>query len=122
MAGTKTPKEIIEIANAASDKKAENIIILDVDKLSSLASWFVFCSGTNSRQNKSIADDIYDRLTKMKRKPLHIEGASGNSGWILMDYGDIIIHIFLQETREFYDLEGLWGDAKRVNVEKLIAS
>ena len=121
MANTEIPIEVTEIARAADDKKAENIVILDVDKLSSLASWFVFCSGGNPRQNKTIADDIHDRLPKIKRKPLHVEGSSGDSGWILMDYGDIIVHIFLPETREFYDLEGLWGDAKRVNVEQIIA-
>ena len=111
---------IREIVRIADEKKAEEILILDVGNISSITNYFVLCSGNNFRQNKSISDDIYDSLSAMEVKPLHTEGKSG-SGWILMDYGDVIINIFLPEIREFYDLEGLWGDAKKLDKNALLS-
>lgn len=107
------------IARAADDRKAEHIVILDVDKISSIARYFVFCTGTSNRQTVAIHDAVYDALNALGEKPLHVEGLSIGS-WVLMDYGDIIIHIFMPDVRDFYDLEGLWRDAKPVNVEKLV--
>lgn len=109
------------IARAADEKKAENLVILDVHKLTSLTDYFVFCSGNNPRQNKSIAEEIKQSLVASKERPSHLEGMQ-NATWILMDYGDIIIHIFMPEVRDFYDLEGLWADAKRLDVQEVIKS
>lgn len=107
------------IARAADEKKAENLVILDVNKLTSLTDYFVFCSGNNPRQNKSIAEEIKHSLGILKERPSHLEGLN-NASWILMDYGDIIIHIFMPDVRDFYDLEGLWADAKRLDVKAVI--
>ncbi len=108
-----------EIARAADGKQAADIIVLDVSEISSIADYFVFCSGINVRQTKTIAEAIEERLAAGRTRPLHIEGETAGS-WVLMDYGDIIVHIFMPEAREFYDLEGLWGDAAAVPVEELL--
>lgn len=109
-------KEIVRIADS---KKAENIVALDVDKVSDIASYLVILNGSNPIQNKAIAGDIYDNLAVIKVKPLHIEGSTDRT-WILMDYGEIIVHIFMPETRGFYDLEGLWADAPKLDVSSLL--
>ncbi len=96
---------------AALDRKAVNVKVLELAEVSDFTDLFLICSGTNERQVKAIADAIDEVLTKNKVKPLHIEGQN-RSRWILMDYGgDMVIHIFHQEAREFYDLERLWSDA-----------
>ena len=110
-------KNILKIAD---DKKAENMVCLDVEEKSDIASYLIILNGSNPIQNKAIASEIYDEMAVVKVKPLHIEGDSEHK-WILMDYGDIIVHIFMPETRGFYDLEGLWADATRLDVEKLLA-
>ena len=109
-------RRILEaIANAADDKKAVDLVALQVGGLTSLADYFVFCSGQSVRQTKTIADSIEQSLKQLGVKPHHVEGkATGH--WILMDYGDIIVHIFMPETRDFFDLEGLWGDAQAVKL------
>jgi ribosome-associated protein len=102
---------------AALDKKAFELDVLSVSKLTSIADYFVLCSGSNERQTKAIADAIEDRLREEhETRPLFIEGT--NSGrWILMDYGDFIIHVFTDECRRFYSLERLWGDAPNSTAE-----
>ncbi len=96
---------------AALDRKAVDVKVLELAEVSDFTDLFLICSGTNERQVKAIADAIEKVLTKNKVKPLHIEGQN-RSRWILMDYGgDMVIHIFHQEAREFYDLERLWSDA-----------
>jgi ribosome-associated protein len=114
------PEKIKKIVTAADGKKAQNIVVLDVNRISSIASYFVLCTGDNPRQNQAIAEDIREKLSGIDIKPLHSEG-TGGSGWVLMDYDDIIIHIFLPEVREFYDLEGLWGDAPTLPISDLIS-
>jgi len=115
-------KTVLQCTNAALDKKAKNLIILKVKELSSFTDYFIICSGTSDRQVKGIATSIEETLKKAGVLPLGIEGKdSGN--WILMDYGDVIIHIFYEPTREFYDIERLWSDVPGMtvgeNVEKL---
>ena len=98
---------------AASEKKAQNLIVLDVRDLTSIADVFMICSGRSNRQVNAIADAIIARLKKHKIKPLSVEG-TGEGHWILLDYGHVIIHVFYEPVREFFDLEGLWADAKRL--------
>ena len=98
---------------AASEKKALNLIVLDVRDLTSIADVFIICSGRSNRQVNAIADSIVARLKKHKIKPLSVEG-TGEGHWVLLDYGHVVIHVFYEPVREFFDLEGLWADAKRI--------
>lgn len=106
-----TTKEIAKLAvNAADQKNGADILVLDVDRLTTIADYFVICSGTSSPQIKAIADEIERALIEAGETPIHIEGYF-DANWILMDYGSVVVHIFRQETREFYSLEHLWADA-----------
>lgn len=89
--------------------------MLDVSGICSFADFFVICSAGNRTQLKAIADHVVDAMNQAGRKRSHSEG-DAKSGWILLDYGDVIVHIFLEETREFYDLERLWGDARKMSI------
>jgi ribosome-associated protein len=102
-------------AVAADSKKAEDIVVLNVQPLSSVADHFLICSGMSERQVKAIADAIEEELGKNGEKPLATEGYQEGS-WILIDYADLVIHIFDDETRHFYNLERLWRRAERVEV------
>lgn len=96
---------------AAADKKADNIVLLDLRKVSSVTDYFVICSGAVDRQVESIADNILDVLkTKHSIPPRHVEG-SGETGWMLIDYVDVVIHLFTPSLRTYYNLEGLWSSA-----------
>ncbi|MDH4164056.1 MAG: ribosome silencing factor [Nitrospirota bacterium] len=103
-------------AEAAENKKALDVTILDINDLSTIADYFMICSATNITQIGAIADGIGHALAEQGIRPSHIEGGS-ESTWVLMDYGDVIVHIFDEQTRSFYGLERLWGDAKRVRQE-----
>ncbi|MDO8461678.1 MAG: ribosome silencing factor [Deltaproteobacteria bacterium] len=102
-----------QIAQAAHDKKAENITVLDLRKLSSFTDFFVIASGQSDRQVQAIAYNIEDELRKKGVRVLSSEGHT-HGHWILMDYGSVVAHLFFEEDRSFYDLEKLWGDAKKV--------
>ena len=97
----------------AAHKKARRIVILEMGKLMSITDYFVICSGTSSVHLEAVADGIIEGLAKDKEKPLGIEG-SKFVNWVLLDYGDIIVHVFRDEAREFYRLEKLWGDARKI--------
>ena len=99
--------------NAALGKKAINLVALDVHNLTSFADVFILCSGRSNRQVNAIAEHIQTDLKKHKIKPLSVEGV-GDGQWVLLDYGHVIIHVFYDPVREFYDLEGLWLDARRI--------
>ena len=99
--------------NAALGKKAINLVALDVHELTSFADIFIICSGRSNRQVNAIAEHIQTNLKKYKKKPLSVEGV-GDGQWVLLDYGHVIIHVFYDPVREFYDLEGLWLDARRI--------
>lgn len=98
----------------ASDKQAFNMVALDLRKIASFTEFFIIATGANQRQVQAIADEINEQLKKqLKVRPVRIEGYSG-AEWVLLDYGDFVVHIFNKESREFYDLERLWRDAGRV--------
>lgn len=103
---------------AIQERKAFDIVVLDVGPLSSVADMFIICSGRSSRQVTAIADHIQSELKKYGIKPLSVEGKT-TGHWILMDYGHIVIHVFYTETRQFFDLEGLWSDARRIEIPSL---
>jgi ribosome-associated protein len=105
----------LECARAAIDKKAENLKVLDLTHLSSFTDYFLICSGTSDRQVMAIADSIEAAMSAQDRELISIEGYS-EGRWVLMDFGDVVIHIFLEALREYYDLENLWADAPRVKV------
>ena len=100
---------------AADGKQALDIVVLDLRKASGFTDFFVVCSGTNPRQIRAIADAVSEKLREKKIKPAHVEGYR-RSEWILLDYFDFIVHVFSKETRAFYALERLWGDADRVEL------
>jgi len=104
---------------AAQGRKATDIVILDVRKQTSFADAFLICSGRSNRQVSAIAEHIKSDLKKNSIAPLSIEGLKDGQ-WVLMDYGHILIHIFLDPVREFYDLEGFWSKAKRISVEDYV--
>lgn len=99
------------ICKAASDKKARDIVTMDMRELSSSTDYFVICSANTATQVRAIADNIEEELAKEGVAFNHKEGYREGE-WVLMDYGDVVAHIFMQEAREYYALERLWGDAK----------
>ena len=99
-------------------RKAESVVVLDVRDLTSIADFFIICSGRSNRQVSAIADYIKRFLKDQAIRPLSVEGYKEGL-WVLMDYGSVIIHVFYEETRSFYDLEGLWVDAKRITTPSL---
>lgn len=103
---------------AALGKKAQSVVVLDVHDLTSIGDAFIICSGRSNRQVIAIADHIHRFLKDNGIRPLSIEGRKEGL-WVLMDYGNVIMHIFYEETRSFYDLEGLWVDAKRLSTPSL---
>ena len=103
---------------AVSEKKAQNLIILDVRGLTSIADVFIICSGRSNRQVNAIADAAVASLKKHKIKPLSVEGTR-EGHWVLLDYGHVIIHVFYEPIRKLFDLEGLWVDAKRITIPAL---
>jgi ribosome-associated protein len=99
------------------DKKARDVLVLDLQGLTTITDYFVICSGESTTQVKAITEEIEERFHAEGVKPLGIEGLS-HGHWVLMDYNDVIIHIFEEETRKFYELEKLWIDAKRTSIEQ----
>jgi ribosome-associated protein len=100
-------EKLNQIVAAAEELKAERIETLDVRGKTSITDFFVVCSGTSDRHVASIADKVAEELGKVKSKPLRVEGE--NSGWVLQDYGDVVLNVMREETRQFYDLEALWN-------------
>jgi len=103
-------------AHAALEKKAIDLVVLDLQGLSSVADFFLVCSARSTPQADTIADAVRGALRAEGVRPRHNEGSAA-SGWLLLDYGDVVVHVFLEETRGFYSLERLWGDAPLVSVE-----
>jgi ribosome-associated protein len=100
---------------AAWSKKAQDVAVLDLRDITTLADHFVICTGANPRQNQAICDEVHLQLKDAGDVPTSLEGYE-NAEWILMDYGDLIVHIFLDKARTFYDLERLWRHGRRVEV------
>jgi ribosome-associated protein len=103
-------------ARVALDKKAADLIVLDVQGVSSVADYFLVCSGKSTPHLRTIIDAIRTELKADGVRPLHAEGRP-ESGWVLLDYGDVLVHVFLEDTRAYYALERLWGDAPSVPIE-----
>ena len=109
---------MIEAAEAASSKKADRIVILDVSELLVITDHFLICSGNNERQVRTIADEVERRLLETRKvKPFRREGQR-EGRWILLDYVDFVVHVFGPEERDYYDLERLWADAPRIPFEE----
>ena len=112
-------KQITKIAfDALEDKKGVNIKIIDITEISILADYFIIVGGTNENQVKALVDNVEEELAKVDVMPKQIEGYN-NANWILMDYQDVIIHIFNEEDRLFFDLERIWSDGKLINASEL---
>lgn len=112
-------RRVKSAVEAALDKKAFDLDVLSVAELTSIADYFILCSASNERQTKAIADAVEERLREDHgARALFVEG-TGPGRWILMDYGDFILHIFTEECRRFYSLERLWGDAPNSTAEFL---
>jgi ribosome-associated protein len=113
-------REALRLALAAfEDKKAFDIVLLDISKVASFASYFLMCSGDSSRQIQAIADEVEKKLKENGIRPNHIEGYR-HAEWILLDYVDVVVHIFSKSARAYYDLERLWRDGKRLDAQKLL--
>ena len=103
------------------EKKAEEIVVLDVSALTSFTEYFVVCTGESEPQLRTIAKNIEEKLSANGIRPHHLEGRSDH-GWILMDYDDFVVHIFSREKRTYYDLERLWADAPRLRISEEVTS
>jgi ribosome-associated protein len=101
--------------HAAEAKQARDLVVLDVRATTSFTDYFVICTGTNSRQIQAIADEVEQKLKKQGEYPTSLEGYE-NAEWVLVDYGDFVVHIFSEKARTYYDLERLWRDAKTVTI------
>lgn len=109
-------KEMTKLAIAAlEDKKANDVRVIDIAGVSVIADYFVIASGSNTNQVQAMADSVREALGRAGHEPRQVEGY-GSANWILMDYNDIIVHIFSDESRTFYDLERVWRDGKEVSV------
>ena len=115
-----TPKEMaLQLARALDSKKGQNILVLETDGLTTLADYFVLCTGSSAPQLKALADAAERCMKENEILPHHIEGHRGGT-WILQDYGDVVLHLFSAEAREFYDLDRLWQDAKVVDLSDIL--
>jgi ribosome-associated protein len=103
-------------ARAALDKRAGDLVVLDVQRVSGVTDFFLICSGKSTTHLQTITDAIRGELKGEGVQPLHAEGVA-ESGWILLDYGDVLMHVFLEDTRAYYALERLWGDAPTVPLD-----
>jgi ribosome-associated protein len=115
-----TSRELLIAALKILDgKKAEDVTAIDIEGISVIADYFLLASGNSTTQVKALAEEIEFKLSEQGVKPLRIEGAQSAS-WIILDYGDLIIHVFHHETRAFYNLERLWADGKTLDAKQLI--
>ncbi len=109
------PEQIQRAAQAAQDKKASDLTVLDLRNASAFTDYFLICSGQNPRQVKAIADAVEETLIRSRTRPAHVEGYD-RAEWVLLDYFDFIVHVFTPAVREFYALDRLWGSAERIPV------
>ena len=120
MSTVSTEKMMAQIAcKAIDDKKGQDIKIIDIHNVSVMADYFVIASGTNSNQVQAIVDNVEEQLGRAGFEAKQIEG-NRNSSWILMDYGDVIVHVFDEENRLFYDLERIWRDGKVLEMDAFL--
>ena len=115
-------KEMTEIiAKALDEKKGKNIQALHTGDLTTLAEYFVICTGGSSTQIKALSDSVEKAMTEAGEEPHHVEGHRGGT-WVLLDYSCVVVHIFTEETRQFYDLERLWRDAEDVDLSAVLTA
>ena len=115
-----TPKEVMEeIVKALDSKKARDIRVLKTDQVSVLADYFVICTAGSTTQIKTLSDETGKALSELGEPPLRNEGYR-SGGWVLLDFGCVVVHLFLQEMRQFYDLERLWSDVPQVDISALL--
>ncbi len=115
-----TPRLLAEkMAVVLNAKMAQDIVVLEVSELTVITDYFVICTGNSSTQLKAMSEEVERVLELEGQRPHHIEGFAAG-GWVLLDYGDVIAHLFLKDTREFYSLERLWNDAKTIDVSGLL--
>jgi ribosome-associated protein len=103
----------VAAARAAADKQAQDVVVLDVHELIVITDFFVLCTGTSDRQVKTVVEEVERALRELGQKPVRREGEQ-ESRWVLLDYVDVVVHVFAPEERDFYDLERLWLDAPRI--------
>ena len=116
----RTPKEVAAIATKAlDDRKGVDIALLEIAEVTTLADHFLICTGTSSTHVKALCDSVEEALDNAGEPALRREGHRGGT-WVLLDYGCLVVHVFTEETRQFYDLERLWGDAKKVDLDTII--
>jgi ribosome-associated protein len=116
-----TPKEMaLLLAKALDSKKGKDILVLETDGVTTLADYFVLCTGSSAPQLKALADAGEKAMKEAGILPHHVEGHRGGT-WILQDYGDVVVHLFSPEAREFYDLDRLWQDAKALDLTDVLA-
>lgn len=113
-------RELAEIAVKALDsKKGKEIRLIRIDKITTLAEYFVICTGTSNTQINALCDAVEKELTEKGEEPLHREGYRGGT-WVLLDYGCVIVHVFNDEARKFYSLEHLWADGEEVDLSAIL--
>lgn len=116
---TRSPRQLARLcAEVAADKKAEDIVVLDIGPVSSIADYFVIASGLSPRQLQAIAYELETKLKPLGYRRLGLEGYE-TGRWVLVDYGDVVVHLFLKDVRDHYELESNWGDAQRVDIAQL---
>ncbi|HEX7333693.1 MAG TPA: ribosome silencing factor [Pyrinomonadaceae bacterium] len=114
-AGEGLDERVLAALHAASEKKAIEPVVLDLREIASFTDYFVIVSGANERQVQAISDEVYETLKKSGHAAARVEGYK-TAEWILLDYGDFVVHVFEQKARKFYDLERLWRESKRIEV------
>lgn len=112
----KSKELAFKIAHILDDRKAVDVVVLDIHELTIIADYFVIASGTSETQVRALCDEVEDKIKQEGMEPIHKDGHGGNR-WVALDYGDVIVHIFHQEEREFYDLERLWADGIPLSVD-----
>lgn len=113
--GGELDERLVTALHAASEKKAIEPVVLDLREIASFTDYFVIVSGANERQVQAISDEVYETLKKAGETAARVEGYK-TAEWILLDYGDFVVHVFEQKARKFYDLERLWRESKRVTL------
>jgi ribosome-associated protein len=116
MTETGIPGRVRDAVAAADDRKAVALKVLHLEKVTDFTDYFLICSGTSERQVQSIADAVLDKMREEKVRPLHVEGYNRGQ-WVLIDFGDFVVHVFQEDPRRFYALERLWGDAPDVTAQ-----
>lgn len=121
MAAISSWEKALLLTRFALEKKAYDLVVMEVRDVTSIADYFIVCSGRSDRQVQSIAQGIEEQTGRVGISPLSIEGAN-RGHWVLMDFSDVIVHIFYEPVRKFYDLDGLWGDAPRAELPEPYSS